>query len=354
MIRLIALILSLSVGLFTSAIAGSQGSESVSVVDSVLSESNLTPRRPVLHARSYEQTHAKFNSGQPSWGTRHKRRPKEKGQPDSGLTKITDSGYSLSSANSKSPSLASIKSIFDIRVPGDPRTQLGGQKDNPYKSAPSGSWLDLKKNEKMAVPGDFLKRLGSIPKTSGDSYEETPNQRLEIQVSHSTHIFKLMAHTKLPEPDVLYECKIGLGAPEFPTPVGVYYVTHIYDQNPWWIPPANRAWAAGDSPSKRVYGGTMAPLLKKRTATSRKKDVTSEDRIEAQVKLEDYGYRFHGTNAPRSIGRNQSHGCVRMLSDDAKKVAAIIEDKVGIAERKESENGSYAILNAPVRLNLIK
>ena len=82
--------------------------------------------------------------------------------------------------------------------------------------------------------------------------------------------------------------------------------------------------------------------------------MTSEDRIEGQVKLEDYGYRFHGTNAPRSIGRNQSHGCVRMLSDDAKKVAAIIEDKVGIAERKESENGSFAILNAPVRLNLIK
>ena len=153
---------------------------------------------------------------------------------------------------------------------------------------------------------------------------------------------------------MLYECKIGLGAPEFPTPVGVYYVTHIYDQNPWWIPPTNRAWAAGDSPSKRVYGGTMAPLLKKKIAISRKKDVTSEDRIEGQVKLEDYGYRFHGTNAPRSIGRNQSHGCVRMLSDDAKKVAAIIEDKVGIAERKESDNGSFALLNSPVRLNLIK
>jgi hypothetical protein len=354
MIRLIALILSLSIGLFTSVMAGSQGSESVSVIDSVLSDSTIKPQKPLLYARSAEPTRAKINSGKLSLGTRHKRRSKENWQPDSGGSVIAYSRYSLSSANSKSASLSSIKSIFNIKVPGDPRTQFEDQKDNPYKSSPSGSLPGFKKNEKMPVPGDFLNRLGSIPKASGDSYEEPPNQRLEIQVSHSTHIFKLIAHTKSPEPDVLYECKIGLGAPEFPTPVGVYYVTHIYDENPWWIPPANRAWAAGDSPSKRVYGGTMAPLLKKKIATSRKRDVTSEDRIEGQVKLEDYGYRFHGTNAPRSIGRNQSHGCVRMLSDDAKKVAAIIEDKVGIAERKESENGSFAILNAPVRLNLIK
>ena len=354
MIRLIALILSFSVVLLTSVLAGPQGPEGVSVIDSVLSDSNLTLHRPVLHARSYEQPRVKFTSAQTSSSTRHKRRSKDKWRPDSGLTTAAESSYSLSSSNNKSMTLSSIKSIFDIRVPGDPRIQLEGWKDSPNRSVSSPPCLDLKKNEKIAIPGDFLKRLGSIPKTAGESYEESPSRRLEIQVSHSTHIFKLIAHTKSTDPDVLYECKIGLGAPEFPTPVGVYYVTHIYDQDPWWIPPANRAWAAGDSPSKRVYGGTMAPLLKKRTATSKKKDVTSEDRVEGQVKLEDYGYRFHGTNAPRSIGRNQSHGCVRMLSNDARKVAAIIEDKVGIAERKESENGSFAILNAPVRLNLIK
>ncbi len=86
-----------------------------------------------------------------------------------------------------------------------------------------------------------------------------------------------------------------------------------------------------------------------------KKDPTeSEDKIAGQVKLEDYGYRFHGTNAPRSIGRNQSHGCVRMLPKDVKEVAGLIKTEVGTIDRKDSENGTYVVLKAPVRLNLIK
>ncbi len=79
-----------------------------------------------------------------------------------------------------------------------------------------------------------------------------------------------------------------------------------------------------------------------------------EDLIEGPMKFDDYGYRFHGTNAPRSIGHNQSHGCVRMIPDDARKVAALIKENVGQADRRESENGTFVILSAPVRLNLIK
>lgn len=177
---------------------------------------------------------------------------------------------------------------------------------------------------------------------------------LEIEVSHSRHFFKLVGRASGGGHEVLYECNVGLGSREFPTPQGVYYVTHIYDDSPWWIPPPNRAWAAGQSPSRRIYGGTMAPLLKKRPLKDKKSVVTSEDKIEKKVKLDDYGYRFHGTNAPRSIGRNQSHGCVRMIPDDAKKVAAIIKQFVGVARREESENGSYAILKAPVRLTITR
>ena len=100
----------------------------------------------------------------------------------------------------------------------------------------------------------------------------------------------------------------------------------------------------------------MAPLLKKRPVRV-KKQVTApdlEDMIAGQVQLDDYGYRFHGTNQIRSIGHNQSHGCVRMRPEDAAKVASLIKERVGMQERKESENGSFAILTAPVRLNLVK
>jgi L,D-transpeptidase catalytic domain len=87
----------------------------------------------------------------------------------------------------------------------------------------------------------------------------------------------------------------------------------------------------------------------------RKKRPDLEDKIAGQVRLDDYGYRFHGTNAPRSIGQNQSHGCVRMRPDDARKVAGLIREYVGQPEhRADDENGSYFILNAPVRLNLVK
>jgi hypothetical protein len=192
--------------------------------------------------------------------------------------------------------------------------------------------------------------------------EKKSYRYLDIEVSHSQHVFKLLGYSMSGQKDILYQCKVGLGGPGFPTPVGQYYVTHIYDDNPWWIPPKDRAWAAGDSPSKRVYGGTMAPLLKKRPLKQKRqvqqKQVKSntdwEDMISQQIQLDDYGYRFHGTNAPRSIGRNQSHGCVRMIPDDAKQVANLIKDYVGIQDRKESENGTFVILKAPVRLNLIK
>ena len=98
----------------------------------------------------------------------------------------------------------------------------------------------------------------------------------------------------------------------------------------------------------------MAPLLKKRDVKSKKDPMDTEDKVSGQVKMEDYGYRFHGTNAPRSIGHNQSHGCVRMLPQDAKKVATLIKEQIGTADRKGSENGSFVVLKSPVRLNLVK
>ena len=70
--------------------------------------------------------------------------------------------------------------------------------------------------------------------------------------------------------------------------------------------------------------------------------------------MDDYGYRFHGTNQPRSIGHNQSHGCVRMVPEDARKVASLIKEYVGIADEKANENGKFVVLRAPVRLNLVK
>jgi L,D-transpeptidase catalytic domain len=223
----------------------------------------------------------------------------------------------------------------------------------PTRTAKNPSLVDPHRMATLLRPSEPHKSVGNFP----TGPEGGDVNYIEIEVSHSAHIFRLYASSLFGKKEKLYECKVGLGNPnEFPTPVGVYFVTHIYDDDPWWIPPTNRDWAAGQSPSRKVYGGTMAPLLKKRPLRTKTKKHTpdSEDKISGPVQLNDDGYRFHGTNAPRSIGRNQSHGCVRMLPDDARQVANLIKEHVGVAERKESENGTYVILNAPVRLNLVK
>ena len=179
--------------------------------------------------------------------------------------------------------------------------------------------------------------------------------KLEIEVRHSSHLLKVMRSDPTGNMDTVFQCRVGLGGPGFPTPTGTYYVSHIYDKDPWWIPPDNRAWAAGQSPSRKIYGGTMAPLLKKRLQrTSRKEALQSEDKIAGKVQVDDWGYRFHGTNAPRSIGSNASHGCVRMLPSDARRVAELIKEQVGTKDQqRESENGSFVVLRAPVILTIV-
>jgi L,D-transpeptidase ErfK/SrfK len=169
---------------------------------------------------------------------------------------------------------------------------------------------------------------------------------LEIYVNHSSYdlIVAQGQHR-------LFNCKVGLGSPEFPTPIGTYYITHIYDSDPFWIPNPSRPWAYGMKPSKKVYGGTMAPLLRK---TKPRILIDGEDFIELECELKDHDYRFHGTQQPFSIGRNQSHGCVRMLPENAKAVADIIKQQVGVCEKGETMNGTFVVLCEPVRLIILK
>ncbi len=239
-----------------------------------------------------------------------------------------------------------------------------GADDSPRKPPPAfrpPSLVNRKQMQALLMPGDYLRSVGKFPKSREDKFH-----RLEIEVSYSRFTFKLLGELPSGTKNVLYECKVGLGARTsgFDTPRGEYFVTHIYDNRPWWIPPTNRAWAIGQSPSRRVYGGAMAPLLKKRPIRSRKKkSEASEDKISRQVRLEDYDYRFHGTNSPRSIGDRQSHGCVRMLPKDVKKVVELIKQHVEYVDRLESANGtsvplesvngSFVLLKSPIRFNIV-
>ena len=93
----------------------------------------------------------------------------------------------------------------------------------------------------------------------------------------------------------------AVGAPESPSPVGVYkIVTSIPD--PTWY-----------GKGKIVGPGKNNPLGTRWLGLSLK------------------GYGIHGTNNPTSIGQNASHGCVRMRNRDVEELFGM----VGIGDQVE-------------------
>ena len=60
--------------------------------------------------------------------------------------------------------------------------------------------------------------------------------------------------------------------------------------------------------------------------------------------LSEHGYGIHGTNAPNSIGKAASHGCIRMARADLEQLFALVQvgDEVEIrAERDEQTAGLF-------------
>jgi lipoprotein-anchoring transpeptidase ErfK/SrfK len=57
------------------------------------------------------------------------------------------------------------------------------------------------------------------------------------------------------------------------------------------------------------------------------------------IGLNQKGYGIHGTNAPRSIGRNASHGCIRMRTRDVEELFNLVQvgDAVELMEELTPE-----------------
>jgi lipoprotein-anchoring transpeptidase ErfK/SrfK len=101
----------------------------------------------------------------------------------------------------------------------------------------------------------------------------------------------------------------AVGAPSSPTPSGTYT---IIDRIP------NPAWYG---PGKVVAPGKGNPVGTRWMGLSRK------------------GYGIHGTNSPASIGRNASHGCVRMRNRDVEDLFArvAVGDVVELHGERDAE-----------------
>jgi hypothetical protein len=154
----------------------------------------------------------------------------------------------------------------------------------------------------------------------------------------------------------LFKCRAGIGSDEYPTPSGLFYILRIFDDRPLWIPPPDRDWAYGLTPSHSVYGGHMMPFFRKIQEKAGGRDYTADlgpDRIAPEMKMVAGGaYRIHGTDQPWSMGQRQSHGCVRLLNKSVKELADLLKLYVGTRNRGTAPNGRYVDLARPVRLTL--
>jgi lipoprotein-anchoring transpeptidase ErfK/SrfK len=100
---------------------------------------------------------------------------------------------------------------------------------------------------------------------------------------------------------------VAVGRPSHPTPTGSFRTGDI-DWNPSWTPPPV-GWAA-----KKKYqppGAAANPMQA------------------VKIYFRAPYYFIHGTNNPESIGEAASHGCIRMVPDDARELARRIESAGG-------------------------
>jgi L,D-transpeptidase ErfK/SrfK len=100
--------------------------------------------------------------------------------------------------------------------------------------------------------------------------------------------------TLMEEDRVLKVYRTAVGAPATPSPAGVFQVIQRLPDPTWY------------GPGKVVPPGKSNPLGTRWLGLSRK------------------GYGIHGTNAPKSIGKRASHGCIRMRNHDIEELFELV------------------------------
>jgi L,D-transpeptidase ErfK/SrfK len=101
----------------------------------------------------------------------------------------------------------------------------------------------------------------------------------------------------------------AVGAPKSPSPTGVYQIVNSIADPTWY------------TKGKIVPPGKCNPLGTRWLGLSRK------------------GYGIHGTNRPDSIGRNASHGCIRMRNREVELLFKLVTvgDQVELYDERTPE-----------------
>jgi lipoprotein-anchoring transpeptidase ErfK/SrfK len=109
----------------------------------------------------------------------------------------------------------------------------------------------------------------------------------------------------------------AVGAPGSPSPIGAFTIINRV-QHPTWY-----------GPRKPVPPGKANPLGTRWLGLSLK------------------GYGIHGTNAPHSIGRAASHGCIRMLNQDVEELFELVSEGDAVKFHGERDEQVVQIFGFP-------
>lgn len=101
----------------------------------------------------------------------------------------------------------------------------------------------------------------------------------------------------------------AVGAPASPSPTGSFTIVNQLEDPTWY------------TKGRTVPPGKSNPLGTRWMGLSKK------------------GYGIHGTNVPSSIGRNASHGCIRMRNKDVEELFTIVAvgDPVDLVAERTTE-----------------
>jgi lipoprotein-anchoring transpeptidase ErfK/SrfK len=148
----------------------------------------------------------------------------------------------------------------------------------------------VKRERLMAMTAAMLVAVG---RAMAQEEEETPEQTSErrIVVSIPDRKLALVENGKVVK---IYPTAVG--ADVSPSPTGTFTVIRRVP-NPTWY-----------------HAGKVVPPGKNNPVGSR------------WIGLSRKGYGIHGTNAPKSIGHNVSHGCIRMLNHDVEELFRVIKE----------------------------
>jgi L,D-transpeptidase ErfK/SrfK len=108
---------------------------------------------------------------------------------------------------------------------------------------------------------------------------------------------------------------VGLGRPDWPTPLGVFNIKGKYKNQTWTVPKSiqEEMRREGKVVLEKVPPGPDNPLGK------------------YWIPLSVPGYGIHATIWPESIGHSTSHGCIRMITEDIENLFPLIKSGIPIS-----------------------